>query len=164
MNAQCKRISEYYESYCLPKTTKRSGLPEVVLCNKSEYTQPVGGPYGLMRRQVASESLHAPPTQTRLPVYDEEFVATVYSEADRGTHRIKPKWQDPRWSDAMRAGNATLYDPPNRDPPNRGNWYAYRTTLTDAAKTPCQPLTVPDVHKLRYMHNNYMSADDWYDS
>jgi|SRR6218665_1648823 len=28
--------------------------------------------------------------------------------------------------------------------------------------TPYPPLPVPDVHKLRYMHNNYMTPDDWY--
>jgi len=63
----------------------------------------------------------------------------------------------------MRAENhACLYERAQRDPPNRGNWYVYRSTLPDPRCTPCEPLTVPEVHKLRYMANNYMTADDWY--
>lgn len=63
----------------------------------------------------------------------------------------------------MRAENhAGLYEPAQRDSPNRGNWYVYRSTLPDPRCTPCKPLAVPDVHKLRYMSNNYMTADDWY--
>ena len=98
----------------------------------------------------------------RLPVYDENYVATVYNAADQGTHRIAPEWKDPRWADPMRAKTATLYEPRDRDPPNRNNPYIYRSTLINAMDTPFRPLAVPDVHKLRYMHNDYMSHDDWY--
>ena len=72
-------------------------------------------------------------------------------------------WQNPRWNDAMRAENhAGVYERAQRDPPNRGNWYVYRSTLPDPRCTPCKPLTVPDVHELRYLASNYMTADDWY--
>lgn len=52
--------------------------------------------------------------------------------------------------------------------------YLYRLRQQEALKnaldrssvvqtfTPYPPLPVPDVHKLRYMHNNYMTPDDWY--
>lgn len=38
----------------------------------------------------------------------------------------------------------------------------YRTTMVDPMYPPVQPLTAVGVHKLRYMTNNYMTADDWY--
>lgn len=39
------------------------------------------------------------------------------------------------------------------------------TQRTTRVRVPPFPdLPVPDVHKLRYMHNNYMTPDDWYGS
>ena len=98
----------------------------------------------------------------RLATMDQDLVCQSYSSSEQGTHRIQPKRQDPRWSDPVRTSDATLYDSSRRDPPNRETSFLYRSTFTDALMTPCQPLAVPDVHKLRYMNNNYMTADDWY--
>jgi len=176
--------TEYQEEYCGMKSGGSGGgggnggptiFPD---CQKSYEEQPVGGRAQFNFKQKMKQRItiqQAPPTAAsrtasapgggRLPVYDEDFVATVYSEADRGTHRITPEWnqsKDPRWADPMRATTATLYEPADRDPPNRNNPYVYRSTLINAMDTPFKPLAVPDVHKLRYMHNDYMTHDDWY--
>jgi hypothetical protein len=96
---------------------------------------------------------------------DSNFVATVHSQAQRGTHRIEPAWRDPRWSAPQRITTKTLYEPNERDPPNRHNFFLYKSTQVDPLTTgplSAMPLAVPDVHKLRYMHNCYMTPDDWY--
>ena len=134
---------------------KTTASATIIECTKGYDEQPVGG-----RAQARARA--AAKGQGRLPAHDADFVATVYSGQDRGTHRIQPHWRDHRWDDEMRAGTSTLYEPADRDPANRNNWYIYRTTLIDSIDTPCKPLAVPDVHKLRYMQNNYMTADDWY--
>jgi len=159
--------SEYKAEYCgfggarpsILKSTKDQ--PAVFPDVRVNYDkQPVGG-----RAQAAARQR----PHTCLPVYDSDLVTTVYSGADQGTHRIAPyHWRDSRWSDPQQVTNTqridqgTLYHPEDRDPTNRPNFYVYRSTLVDALDTPCRPLTVPDVHKLRYMHNDYMSYDDWY--
>lgn len=154
-------VSEYTEEYCgLTCNTRKTagertvGKSDFQQCHKSLDEQPVGG-----RLQTKQYELDG---ATRLPACDEDFVSQVYGSADRGTHRVEARWKDPRWSDPLRCNNCILYEPTHRDPPNRGNWYLYRSTVTDPLKTPCQTLTVPDVHKLRYLHNNYMTTDDWY--
>lgn len=76
---------------------------------------------------------------------------------------IESTWRDPRLVNAVRAAHAPVYEPLQRDPPNCGNWYVYRSTLVDPLTTPCQYLTVPDVHKLRYLKGNYNTAEDWFD-
>lgn len=148
--------TEYWDSYCgAPGGTKaESPVPMKETVSKSYELQPVGGRNQSLRDNTLQGG--------GLPAYDENFVATVYSEAERGTHRVVPHWRDHRWSDSMRAANSTLYNPAERDPANRNNFYVYRTTRIDAIDTPMTPLTVPDVHKLRYMQNQYMSPDDWY--
>lgn len=161
--------TEYYDAYCggggLSAGGRSIGGKEgsggIAPCSKSYDLQPVGG-RAQARAQATAKSQTAKSQTEGLPVYDADNVATVYSEADRGTHRIQPQWRDPRCPPEMRAANSTLYEPAERDPPNRNNFYVYRTTLVDALDTPCRPLAVPDVHKLRYMHNNYMTSDDWY--
>lgn len=35
------------------------------------------------------------------------------------------------------------------------------STKCDLCGMECESLSVPDVHKLRYLHNRYMTADDW---
>lgn len=128
---------------------------------KSLEEQPVGG-RAQNRARTAAMAEAAARSGRGLPCVDSDFVAQVYSESERGTHRVAPQWHDPRWSDARRADSSTLYEPSQRDPPNRNNFYVYRTTAIDAFNTPAKPLTVPDVHKLRYMSNTYMTPDDWY--
>jgi len=123
----------------------------------NEDVQPVGG-----RSQARAAAAAAAINQRGLPAADESFVATVYSESERGTHRAEPGWRDPRWSNPTRAANSTLYETSERDPPHRQQLYVYKSTLVDPLNTPCQPMPAPDVHKLRYMHNNYMTCDDWY--
>jgi hypothetical protein len=150
--------TEYKEAYCTSVSKRTNIHHDFAMCEKTLDVQPVGGRMTALKRTAPSS---VPPP--RLPACDEDYVATVYTSADHGTHRIEPRWADPRWTDAMRADNqAGLYEPAQRDPPNRGNWYVYRSTLPDPRCTPCKPLSVPDVHKLRYMANNYMTADDWY--
>src|SRR6218665_1940863 len=120
----------YQEAYCMePK--KSECKPEVLLCLKPLDNQPVGGPWAVTRKSDEKARI-----AQRLPACDEAFFTQVYSEADRGTHRIEPAWRDPRWTDAMRADNSTLYEPAQRDPPNRGNWYVYRSTMADPLTTP----------------------------
>lgn len=159
--------TEYQDEYCgmggsggkgLIKSSKDqpTTFPD---CTKSYDIQPVGG---RMQEKARAEALKRSQTAMGLPVFDSDFVTTAYSAADRGCHRVAPHWRDPRWSDATRIDSTTLYHPADRDPPNRPNFYVYRSTLVDALDTPCKPLAVPDVHKLRYMHNDYMSHDDWY--
>ena len=140
-------------------------------CSKSFESQPVGGKMQAAAREAAEQSvmlrpggsgLMASQTGSGLPVYDEDFVTTVYSESQRGTHRVLPQWVDPRWTPDRRIASSALYERSERDPPHRQNFYLYKSTLIDPVNTPCKPLTVPDVHSLRYMHNNYMSPDDWY--
>ena len=163
----CASRTEYQESYCglsgggLGRSKGgKDATGALTPCSKSYDLQPVGG---LAQARAQAEAQNASQGYAQgLAAYDEDNVATVYSGADRGTHRIQPQWRDPRCPPDMRAANSTLYEPAERDPPNRNNFYVYRTTLVDALDTPCKPLAVPDVHKLRYMHNNYMTADDWY--
>lgn len=133
----------------------------MIPCSKSLEEQPVGGKSQARARAAVMASATSK-TGRGLPAHDADFVAQVYSGTDRGTHRVQPEWKDPRWSDEMRASSSTLYNPAARDPPNRNSTYVYRTTLVDSLQTPCYPLPVPDVHKLRYMQNNYMTQDDWY--
>lgn len=155
--------SEYQGEYCgLGSTVSGGGggrgqASSIMPCSKSLEEQPVGG-----RAQARVAADAASHSGRGLPVRDADFVGEVYSGTDRGTHRVQADWHDPRWSDARRADSSTLYEPAARDPPNRNNYYVYRTTLVDALTTPATPLAVPDVHKLRYMHNNYMTCDDWY--
>ena len=164
-------ITEYQEEYCgrgggsggggggtVMKSSKDqpTTFPE---CTKSFEEQPVGG---RVQERARAEAQARAQTATGLPAYDTGLVSTVYSEADRGCHRVGYSWRDPRWSDATRIDSSTLYHPADRDPPNRPNFYVYKSTLVDAMDTPCKPLAVPDVHKLRYMHTDYMTYDDWY--
>ena len=176
--------SEYQAEYCgyggsVPGSSSGPGIGEgsgYKPCSKSYDVQPVGGKMQETARKqaLAEQAMGYIPAQQRgchgqamqnstgLPACDENFVATVYSDTERGTHRVQPQWIDPRWTPEKRIGTSTLYERSERDPPHRQNFYVYRSTLVDAASTPCEALTVPDVHSLRYMHNNYMSPDDWY--
>ena len=132
--------------------------------------QPVGGrTQAGCQARVDAMSAYTADTQPRdlaglaalgLPVYDSDYIATVYRESERGTHRAEPAWRDPRWTDAMRVGSGTLMD--RRDEPHRQQPFLYRTTLIDPLFTPTHPLPEPDIHKLRYMTGNYMTPDDWY--
>ena len=159
--------TQYQDEYCHMKGggketkggSSGSNASGLIPCSKPEEVQPVGG---RMQAKAFAEAEARQAEKQRLPAYDESFVATVYSSGDRGTHRKQNQWHDSRWFDPTRIEAATLYEPADRDPPNRNNFYVYRTTLIDAMDTPCKPLTVPDVHKLRYMQNQYMTCDDWY--
>ena len=131
--------------------------PQVTLCSKNQSRQ-IGNSVHVPHKEPELGRVHQ-----RLPACDEDFIAQVYNEADRGTHRVEPGWRDPRWSDPMRPNDYILYEPAQRDPPNRSNFYVYRSTITDPMTTPCHPLTAPDIHKLRYMQNSYTAPDDWYD-
>ncbi|KAK2184599.1 hypothetical protein NP493_258g01025 [Ridgeia piscesae] len=166
-------ISEYTDSYCCPHRMPLDP-PDAVIpqCTKSYEKQPIGG-HNQARARTVQEEMAGFATTTRhhdlpgmatmgLPVYDQDFVANVYNQADRGTHRVHPQWEDPRWSTMAHATTTTLYQPSDRDPPHRNTYCVYRTTLVDPLYPPVQPLSVPDVHKMRYMQNNYMTADDWY--
>ena len=176
--------TEYQEEYCGMGGkgggrggSKKGGPAPIVPCSKSEDEQPVGGRCAARYREAldkaaaeraamqsgtAGTAQGAATKKWPMPAFDEDFVAAVYSKEDRGTHKAQPTWRDPRWSEPVRADNATLYEPADRDPCNRNNMHVYKSTLVDPLKTPCDPLPVPDVHKLRYMHNNYMTPDDWY--
>ena len=154
--------SEYQDEYCGGFGVKKSpGPAPLIACSKSYDIQPVGG---RMQAKNKAATGRATGRATGLPVYDGDYVTTVYNEADRGYHRVQPQWNDPKWTPEMRAGNSTLYEPRDRDPPNRNNFYVYKSTLIDPMKTGpvTMPLSVPDVHKLRYMNNNYMTPEDWY--
>jgi hypothetical protein len=158
MSSESRQLTEYKEAYCTAVHKPANFMHDFIMCKARPEDQPVGGNVTLLKR-TAPDAVPPP----RLPACDEDFVATVYTSADHGTHRVESRWQDPRWSDPMRAENdANLYEVAQRDPPNRGNWYVYRATVPDPQCTPCKPLSVPDVHKMRYMSNNYMTADDWY--
>ena len=172
--------SEYQAEYCgyggpVPGSSSTSGgvgaSNGYKPCSKSYDVQPVGGKMQAEAREAAAHAAAYGPggtgpmaskTGTGLPVYDEDYVATVYSETQRGTHRVQPQWVDPRWTPDRRIATSALYERSERDPPHRQNFYMYRSTLVDAVDTPSKALTVPDVHSLRYMHNNYMTPDDWY--
>jgi hypothetical protein len=80
--------SEYKEAYCSGVPKSRTRLDDVVLCTKSLAKQPVGGSMTQLKR-TAPDSVPPP----RHPVCDEDYVATAYSSADYGTHRIEPSWQ-----------------------------------------------------------------------
>ena len=169
-----------------PRTLE--GLPQV---NSTEINQPVGGRAQRRAREAALarhmaqivktdtglvDTLGRPLCQSAgpmidtvrhnnpssLPVIESDHVAQVYSDAERGTHRVQRMWNDPRWSADARFDTQHLYDPCYRDPAMRQMHYMYNTTRMDALNGPSRPLNVPDVHKLRYMHNNYMTKDDWY--
>ena len=151
-------ISEYYDEYCVgAKNTPGAIKPTpLVACRKNEDIEPVGGK-AQARAKAAVES-----QTVGLPIVDGAFVATKYTAAEQGTHRMQPQWRDPRWSNGERISSTTLYEPADRDPSKRNNFYVYETTRIDPLNTPCKPLAVPDVHKLRYMHGTYMTGDDWY--
>lgn len=80
--------SEYKEAYCSGVTKSRSRPDDTVICTKSLTKQPVGGTMSALRR-TAPDSVPPP----RLPVCDEDYVASTYASADYGTHRIEPSWQ-----------------------------------------------------------------------
>lgn len=153
---------------------KKGGPAPIVPCSKSEDVQPVGGRVAAKYREVIDKASAERSAQQatmkgtaqgdatqkwQQPTFDEDFVAAAYSKENRGTHNAQPAWEG---SQPVRASNSTLYETADRDPCNRQMFNTYRSTLVDPLKTPCDPLPVPDVHKLRYMHNNYMSPDDWY--
>ena len=155
--------TEYQEEYC-GTGTRMSKAAEythtgVVGPIFNEDIQPVGGRLQAQARAKAEAIAQA---QKGHPVYDSDFVSVVYSGADQGHHRAEPGWRDPKWTPSTRAANLTLYEPADRDPANRNQFIVYRSTLIDPLHTPAKPLPVPDVHKLRYMNNNYMCGDDWY--
>ncbi len=182
--------TEYQVEYCgqgskLPgSTSKPGGENNQASKIKNEDIQPVGGRMQERARQMSATRRAAengmlpsglqetgynqvrPINGTSLAgatVYDADFIATNVSESDRGVHRAEPQWRDPRWTEAMRINNSTLYEEAERDPPNRNNMYVYQTTRIDPLLTgPSYALAVPDVHKLRYMHGEYMCHDDWY--
>ena len=155
--------TEYQEEYCGKGGRTRSS-PEgaqntFIACSKSYDVQPVGGRCQANARHAVDGRAAA---TKGFPVQDTDFVASTFSGADQGHHRVAPQWRDPRWSDETRIANSTLYETGDRDPANRNNFHVYRSTVIDPLSTPATPLAVPDVHKLRYMHNDYMTADDWY--
>ena len=174
--------TQYQEEYCGMKGGRGSGSggggsggggSAGVAKLKSEIEQPVGGRVQAAYRAQAismksgvpsGDGVPPPPMPAHnmaVPVYDEDYVATVYNESERGTHRIQPHWRSVR--DVTRADTATLYEPADRDPCKRKNFsHIYKTTAIDAPNTPYVPLSVPDVHKFRYMHGTYMTGDDWY--
>ncbi|ELU01620.1 hypothetical protein CAPTEDRAFT_227906 [Capitella teleta] len=178
--------TEYQEEYCGMGGsggggrggTKKSGPAPIVPCRKSEDEQPVGGrcaaKYRTALDKAAAERAAAAAaagagtpqadatSKWPVPAFESDFVAEVYKRENRGTHNAQPKWKDQRLPQPVRAANSTLYETADRDPCQRKTFEMYKSTAVDALSTPCAALTVPDVHKLRYMHNNYMSADDWY--
>jgi len=82
--------TEYKEAYCSGVMKHHSTPHDFVMCSQKSALQPVGGPKSVLKR-TAPDSVPPP----RLPVCDEDFVATSYASADHGTHRIEPSWQVP---------------------------------------------------------------------
>lgn len=125
---------------------------------KNEDIQPVGGRVQARARAEADARLAAMKASGQ-QINDSDFVAVVMNSSDSAHHRMQPAWSNPNWTPNMRAVNTTLYNPADRDPCHRNDFTVYRSTLIDSHNT---PMAVPDVHKLRYMHNEYMTGDDWY--
>lgn len=150
-------VTEYYDEFCLNYKNRRRAPAKITIfpCKKTEEVQPVGG-----RAQAHARELMA---KRMKPIIEApSHVATHYVSADHGCHRVGPQWRDNRWSGAMRADASSLYDPADRDPRNRPNFYVYQSTRIDPLWTPVKPMACPDVHKLRYMHGTYVTPDDWY--
>ena len=165
-------VSEYYDEYCLGFRNKPLSNKPVLIppCRKSEDIEPVGGRNQERARRAMMERCKKQQQQQQQQLtgsagcsgIDGALVATRFTSSERGTHHVQPQWRDPRWSDAGRFTTSTLYNPADRDPSFRNQFYMYNTTRIDPMLTPCKPMAVPDVHKLRYMHGTYMSPDDWY--
>lgn len=153
-------VSEYYDEFCIGYRSKPhvNKPPLIKPCTKSEAKQPVGGRAQVQARQDMDKFIAS---QKRMCL-DAPMVATQWTAASRGTHRVQPQWRDPRWSDGTRISSSAQYHPADRDPCDRAKFYMYNSTKIDPLWTPTKPMPVPDVHKLRYMHGTYMSPDDWY--
>jgi hypothetical protein len=80
--------SEYKEAYCTSAPKRQKQQQDFVMCTRNQSVQPVGGNITQLKR-TAPDSVPS----SRLPACDEDNVATVYTSADYGTHRIEPKWQ-----------------------------------------------------------------------
>jgi hypothetical protein len=173
--------TEYQVEYCgigtkLPGSSSKAANKESELgCKYNEDIQPVGGrsqekarQEAMARREANMYAMYGPPpgsgtqhmrsdlpegaTNAGLTMYESDFITTNHSAADQGTHRM-----------AQNVPNSTLYNPAERDPPTRDpSFYMYRSSAIEAMRTGPPALAVPDVHKLRYMHGDYMTHDDWY--
>ena len=175
--------TEYQEEYCGMKGKGKGGgrgngggPSALIPCRHNEDVQPVGGRTQakfreemLQKRQAAREvALHTGSypraAEESFPVtaYDGDYVCSQINASEQGTHRVQPTWRDPNMTAPTRVANSTLYEPADRDPRKRKQLYMYTTTQIHAPNSPYAPLAAPDVHKLRYMHGNYMTGDDWY--
>jgi hypothetical protein len=86
-------------------------------------------------------------------------------------HQRQPQrdlsWKFHDVSEPLRCDHVIMYEPIGRHLWNENNMYAFgaaypiRREMKEADNMFANPLPVPDVHKLRYMSNNYMTPDDW---
>ena len=146
-------ISEYYDEYCIKKnkdSAKNTVVPEI---RANELKQPVGGKKTHELLTTISKQNASANQQTN-------------SQLTNSQRDLSWKFNDV--SEPMRADHIIMYEPIGRHLWNENNMYALgaaypiRRELKDGENPFSSPLAVPDVHKLRYMHNNYMTPDDWY--
>ena len=175
--------TEYQVEYCGMKGKGKGGAgggkggPEgLTPCRHNEDVQPVGGKVQarfrdeMLKRKSAARAAtlrteeYPRAAEEPYPVtaYDGDFICSQVNASEQGTHRVQPKWRDPNMTAPTRVDSSTLYEPADRDPKKRKQLYMYKSTQMHMPNSPYAPLAVPDVHKLRYMHGNYMTGDDWY--
>ncbi len=183
--------SEYQEEYCGQKGKGKGGAgggggaggagEGLTPCKHNEDVQPVGGRVQAKYREQMIEKMHAKKQleldEAAAPfphAKQEPFPSTAYDgdyargEAGAaGDQRVQPKWRDANAppSAGTQASSANPATRAEGDFKKRRQTHVYQTTQDNAPRpSPCPVMTVPEVHKLRYMHNNYMTGDDWYNN
>ncbi len=136
--------TEYWEAYCVKKWQSpfRHGFFPPVVADESK--QPVGG-----RVQHRYWQRHL---KQRHQQQQRGGGATTAPRSQSVPAMARPT-QPPSAADSSKA---TDKHQQQRDQ------QSCRHTDDPGADAMSKPLAVPDVYKLRYMHCNYMSRDDWY--
>ena len=136
--------SEYWDSYCVKKWQSpfRHGyFPSVVT---DEFKQPVGGRVQHRHHQMYLSSLQASSSSPFRSRYT-PAMACYYSAPTPTVCSVTSK-----------TANEKVLAAPNKPA---------ETECKNVCKFNAEmgkPLAVPDILKLRYMHNYYITRDDWY--
>lgn len=156
-------VSEYYDEYCLRSSSKKNASKSntVAEIQANETKQPVGG----RQQEKLRNARLATANQSR---QNDMLSSTATQRAHQRQPQRDLSWKFHDVSEPLRCDHVIMYEPIGRHLWNENNMYAFgaaypiRREMKEAENMFANPLPVPDVHKLRYMSNNYMTLDDWY--
>ncbi len=152
--------TEYQEEYCGMGGKSGGGKGKgrkqdpVEPCTKNLDIQPVGGRVGAKareerRKELADKGQEVPGEDDSTVYVDDYCLAHGLQKGDNGQG-------NPALSDTARMTQLA-----DQDPENRGKYYMYHSHEIEAMRQ-AKAMAAPDIHKLRYMSNNYMTGDDWH--